>query len=345
MLTLLLALSTSLLSVSASAADPVLLNGAGATFPYPLYSKWFSDYRKVDPSVEINYTSVGSGGGIRQLIDGTIDFGASDAPMTAEQTAKAQEKQAAAMPILHLPMVLGAVVLTYNLPDVKAQLKFSPEVLADLFLGKIKKWGDERIAALNPGVKFPKDLDIAIVHRSDASGTSAIFTDYLSKVSPEWKTKVGAGTALKWPAGLGGKGNEGVTGVIKNTPGTIGYVEFVYAEANKLPVALLKNKAGVFTAPSVKAVTAAAAGALKEMPEDFKLSLTDSAGKDAYPISGFTYLLVYNKMDAVKGKKLAAFLKWALTEGQKQAEPLSYAPLPKSLAVKVEKKVLELKTQ
>ena len=341
MLTLLL---TALIS-NCAAADPVLLNGAGATFPYPLYSKWFSDYRKVDPSVEINYTSVGSGGGIRQLIDGTIDFGASDAPMTAEQTAKAQEKQPAAVPVYHLPMVLGAVVLTYNLPDVKAPLKFSPEVLADLFLGKIKKWGDERIAALNPGVKLPKDLDVAIVHRSDASGTSAIFTDYLSKISPEWKTKVGSGTALKWPAGLGGKGNEGVTGVIKNTPGTVGYVEFVYAEANKLPVALLKNKAGVFVAPSVKAVTAAATGALKQMPEDFKLSLTDADGKDSYPISGFTYLLVYKKMEAAKGKKLIGFLKWALTDGQKLAEPLSYAPLPKSLAAKVEKKVLELKAE
>lgn len=314
-----------------------LINGAGATFPYPLYSKWFSEYQKLHPEVQINYQSIGSGGGIRQLIDKTVDFGASDAPMTDEQLAKAT------IPIVHVPTVLGAVAVTYNLPGIEKGLKLTPELLADIFLGKVAKWNDSKIVALNAGVKLPETA-IMVAHRSDGSGTTAIFTDYLSKVSPEWKSKAGTGTAVNWPAGLGGKGNEGVAGLIKQSPGAIGYVELIYALNNNLSYAAMKNKAGKFVLPEIKSVTAAAAGAVKDMPADFRVSIANADGKEAYPISGFTYLLVYKNMpDAAKGKQIVDFLKWAMKDGQKFAEPLHYAPLPKPVVVKIEKVISGVK--
>lgn len=316
-------------------ADVISVNGAGATFPYPLYSKWFSEYRKVDPGVEINYQSIGSGGGVRQLLEKTIDFGASDAPMKDEQLAKA------ASPIYHFPTVLGAVTLTYNLPGVTADIRLTPELVADLFLGKIYYWNDAKIAAVNPGVALP-DVPVMIIHRSDGSGTTAVFTDYLSKVSPEWKAKVGSGTAVKWPIGLGGKGNEGVTGFLKNSPGAIGFVELLYAETNHLQVALLKNAAGNFVKPSVAAVTEAAAGAMKNIPKDFRVSITNSAGPTAYPIASFTYLLLYKKSPPKKSAKLKDFLGWALGDGQKFAESLFYAPLPVELARRARAQIQEI---
>ena len=319
-------------STSAGAFAAVSVNGAGATFPYPLYSKWFSEYRKVDPSVEINYQSIGSGGGIRQILEGTVDFGASDTPMTDEQLAKAKT------PVVHIPTVLGAVVLTVNLPEIKTPLVLSAEVVADIFLGKIEKWNDPKIKALNPSAALP-DTSVMVAYRSDGSGTTAVFADYLSKVSPEWKSKVGAGTSLKWPVGLGGKGNEGVTGLVKQTPGGIGYVELIYAKSNHLAFADLKNHAGKIITASPQTITAAAAGALKSIPEDFRVSITDSPAKDAYPISSFTYLLISQKMKGVQGHKIVEFLNWALTGGQKMAETLSYAPLPQELAKNVLKKV------
>jgi phosphate transport system substrate-binding protein len=327
-----------LLVVAASANAAEALNGAGATFPYPLYSKWFSEYRKVDPSVEINYQSIGSGGGIRQLLDKTVDFGASDAPMTDQQLAKS------ATPILHVPTVLGAVVVTYNLPGITKQLQLTSDVIADAFLGKITQWNDPRIQKLNAGVTLPNTA-IMIVHRSDGSGTTAVFTDYLSKVSPEWKQKAGAGTSVKWPSGLGGKGNEGVTGLVKQSPGALAYTELTYAESNGLPTAMIKNKAGAFVAANTKSVTAAAASAVKNMPKDFRVSLTDAEGKEAYPISSFTYLLVYGKMDAAKGAKITQFMNWAIGEGQKMATPLNYAPLPKGLIPAIKARISEVKTQ
>lgn len=329
-------ISTFLFCLNAFAST--LINGAGATFPYPLYSKWFSEYQKVDKEVQINYQSIGSGGGIRQLLDKTVDFGASDSPMTDEQLSKSSK------PVFHIPTVLGAVVVTYNLPGIDKGLKLTPEVLADIFLGKITHWNDERITKLNPGLNLPKDA-IMVVRRSDGSGTTGIFTDYLSKVSPEWKSKVGTSTSVNWPVGLGGKGNEGVSGLVKQTPGSIGYVELVYAENNKLPYAALKNKAGQFVMPSMKTVTAAAGGALKNMPADFRVSITDAAGKDAYPISGFTYLLVYKSMADGKGKEIVKFLKWAIADGQKYAEPLYYAPLPKTMTKKVVAKINQIEVK
>lgn len=316
---------------AAFAADSLTINGAGATFPYPIYSKWFAEYAKERPGVQINYQSIGSGGGIRQFTDGTIDFGATDAPMTDEQLSKLQA------PALHIPTVLGAVVVTYNLPGV-AQLKLDGPTVAGVFLGKITKWNDPKIAALNAGLKLP-DEAILVTHRSDGSGTTAVFTDYLAKVSPEWKSSVGAGTAVKWPTGLGGKGNEGVTGLLKQTPGSIGYIELIYAETNKLPAASLKNKAGVFVSASPKSVSAAAAGAVKSIPEDFRVSITDCDAKDGYPISSFTYLLVPAKVTGEKGRELMAFLNWALSKGQGYAEALAYAPLPKPLVARVQKKI------
>ena len=314
-------------TVGAQAA-PVLINGAGATFPFPLYSKWFSEYQKIDPAVEINYQSVGSGAGIRQFLDRTVDFGASDAPMTAAQLAKSD------VPVLHVPTALGAVVVTYNLAAVTGRLALDGATLADIYLGKISYWDDARIQALNPKLSFPHTA-IIVAHRSDGSGTTAIFADYLAKISPEWKDNVGVGTALKWPTGLGGKGNEGVTGLVKQTPGDIGYVELVYAQQNKLPVAALKNAAGKLIEPSVASVTAAAASSLKDIPADYRVSITNSPGASAYPISGFTYLLVYSKMPKGKGAPIVKFLGWALGAGQKTAEPLDYAPLPAALAKKV----------
>jgi len=327
-----------LLSGTTALAGSMLINGAGATFPFPLYSKWFSEYEKVDPSAKLNYQSIGSGGGIRQFSERTVDFGATDVPMTDEQL------QRAGAPVYHIPTVMGAVVLTYHLPNVKAPINLSPEVIAAIFLGQITKWDDATLKALNPGVDLGS-APIAVVHRSDGSGTTGIFTDYLSTVSSEWKAKVGQGASVNWPAGLGGKGNEGVTGLVKQTPGAIGYAELIYAETNKLPVASIKNKAGLFIMPSTKSVTEAASGVLKSMPEDFRVSITDAAGKGSYPISGFTYLLVFQKMPEEKGEKLVKFLKWALADGQKMAAPLSYAPLPEGLIKKVRAKVDSIVTK
>lgn len=320
------------LSGTSSTSAETLINGAGATFPYPLYSKWFSEYRKVDPTSQINYQSIGSGGGIRQFLEKTVDFGASDSPMTDEQLAKAS------VPVVHIPTVLGAVVITYNLPQLKHPLQLSSDTLADIFMGKIINWNDSKIAADNPNISLPKD-PILVVHRSDGSGTTGIFTDYLSKISPEWKSKTGAGTAVNWPTGLGGKGNEGVAGLVKQTQGSIGYVELIYAKANSLSYAWLKNQAGKWIEPNSKSVTAAAAGSLKSMPKDFRVSITNADSKEAYPISGFTYLLVYRSMEPTKGKVIVRFLKWAVQDGQKFAEALSYAPLPKELTVKVIAKI------
>lgn len=309
------------------------INGAGATFPFPMYSKWFDEYRKVKTDVQVNYNSIGSGGGIKALLEGTVDFGASDAPMNEEEMGKAKS------PVIHVPTVMGAVVLSYNLPEVKQSLKFSGEVIADIYLGKIKKWNDPKITALNKGVKLP-ETDILAAYRSDGSGTTAIFTDYLAKVSPEWKEKVGAGKAVSWPTGLAGKGNEGVAGLVKQTPGTIGYVELVYAISNKLAVGDVQNKAGKFITPSPKSVTAAAAAEAKKMPEDFRVSITNAEGKDSYPISSFTFLLVSSKMPKEKGKMVEDLVSWVITpSAQKMAEPLGYAALPTALISKVKSRL------
>jgi len=304
------------------------LNGAGSTFIYPLASKWFSDYDK-KTGVQINYQSIGSGAGIRQLLAGTVDFGASDATMSDADMKKAKS------PILHLPATMGAVVVAYNLTGVPEGLKLTPDVLAKLFLGEIKKWDDNAIAALNPGVKLPS-TDVSIAHRSDGSGTTNIFTEYLSKVSSAWKEKVGKGTAVNWPVGLGAKGNEAVAGLIKQVGGAIGYLELAYAMENKLTYALIRNREGSYPVPSIATTTAAAAGALAEMPADFRASITEMPGKDAYPICGFTWFLVYKHYDdAVKGKELVSFLNWSMDEGQKTAPALNYAPLPASLVAKI----------
>lgn len=322
-------------SSTPASTQGVDLTGAGATFPYPLYSKWFSEYAKLT-GIKINYQSIGSGGGIRQLSEETVDFGASDSPMSDEELAKAKGGG-----ILHIPTVLGADVITYNLPGVTTALKFTPEVIADIFMGRIKKWNDSRIASLNPGVAVP-NTDILVVHRSDGSGTTYIFTDYLTTAVPAWKASVGKGKEVKWPVGLGAKGNEGVAGQVKQTPGSIGYVELAYAKQNKLPVAAIRNKAGQFIVASVPAVTAAAAGAAKALPAntDYRISIVDAPGADSYPISSFTWILVYQQQkDAVKGKKLVDFLNWALTEGEKEAGALDYAPLPSDMASTVRERL------
>ena len=312
------------------------LNGAGATFPYPIYSKWFSEYNKQHSDIQINYQSIGSGGGIKQLQTGTVDFGASDGPMTDEQLAQTPGK------VFHIPTVLGADVPMYNIPGVTGELKFTPDVLADLFLGKIKKWNDPRLAKANPGVKFP-DTDIVIVHRSDGSGTTYIFTDFLSKVSSEWKDKVGKGTSVNWPVGLGGKGNEGVAGTVKQTEGSIGYVELIYAVQNNMPYGSVQNPAGNFVKASLDSVTAAAAS-VKDMPDDFRVSITNAPGKDAYPISSFTWLLVPAEWsDAGKEKAFVDFLNWMVDKGQTMTSALSYAPLPKVVAQKVKARIKEVK--
>jgi phosphate transport system substrate-binding protein len=317
-------LFAALFSLPAMAGD-LLINGAGATFPYPLYSKWFSDYNKLHPNVEINYQSIGSGGGVRQLIAQTVFFGASDAPMTDEQMKQAPGK------ILHFPMVLGAVVPVYNVEGAPANMKFTGPVLADIFLGKIKKWSDPAIAKLNPGVKLPA-TDITVVHRSDGSGTSFIWVDYLAKVSPEWKQKVGVSSSVNWPIGVGGKGNEGVAGLVTQTPGSLGYVELVYALQNKINYGSVQNQAGEFVTPSTDSVTAAAAGAAATMPKDFRVSLTNPPGAGAYPISSFTWILLY---EDAKDKKLAKvmvdFITWALSDGQKTAPQLGYAAVPQTV--------------
>ena len=303
-------------------AQTVQINGAGATFPYPIYSKWFSDYNKLHPEVQINYQSIGSGGGIRQLTAQTVFFGATDGPMTSDQ------QFAAPGPVLHLPTVLGGVVPVYNIPDVTAELKFTGKVLADIILGKVNKWNDPAITALNPGVKLPS-TDITVAHRSDGSGTTYIFVDYLSKVSPDFKKTVGVATSVNWPVGVGGKGNEGVAGLVKQTPGSIGYVELIYAKQNKIGYGSVQNMEGEFVTASLESVTAAAQVAAKNMPKDFRVSITNAPGKGVYPISSFTWLLFY---ESSSNKKLARvmvdFMKWALTDGQKFAPELGYAPLP-----------------
>ncbi|HXR08950.1 MAG TPA: phosphate ABC transporter substrate-binding protein PstS [Candidatus Acidoferrum sp.] len=307
-------------------SEQLLINGAGATFPYPIYSKWSFEYRKVDPTVSINYQSIGSGGGQKSILDGTVDFGASDGPMSDENLAKAPGK------ILHIPTVAGADVVTYNLPG-NPTLQLDGPAIAAIFLGKVTKWNDAKIAAQNPGVKLPA-TDIAVVHRSDGSGTTFIFVDYLSSISQEWESSVGRGTAVKWPAGQGAKGNEGVMEQVKQMPGSIGYVELVYAVQQKLPFASVKNAAGRYVAPSIASVTAALATA--KIPGDFRFSMVNPPGEKAYPIAGTTWLLVYQKQaDARKGKKLVEFLKWAETQGQAMAAPLNYAPLPEELTKSV----------
>jgi phosphate transport system substrate-binding protein len=303
------------------------LNGAGATFPNPIYSKWFSEYHKLHPDIEINYQSIGSGGGIRQVIAGTVDFGASDGPMTDDQLKEAKMK------ILHFPTVLGADVPAYNIPGVNAELKFTPDALAGIFLGKITKWNDKALTGPNPGVSLP-DRDIIVVHRSDGSGTTYIWTDYLSKVSPEWQSQAGKGTSVKWPVGLGGKGNEGVAGSIRQLQGSIGYVELIYAVQNNISYGSVKNAAGNFVKASLESVTAAAASAPK-MPADFRVSITNAPGKDAYPISSFTWLLIpAQAKDASHSKILADFLNWMVTDGQRMTAALSYAPLPEGVVQK-----------
>ncbi|MGH9503752.1 MAG: phosphate ABC transporter substrate-binding protein PstS [Terriglobales bacterium] len=304
------------------------LNGAGATFPNPMYQKWFSEYHKEHPDIQFNYQSIGSGGGIRQVLAQTVDFGASDGPMTDQQLSEAKTK------ILHIPTVLGAVVPAYNIPGVTAELKFTPEALAGIFLGKITTWNDPAIAKANPGVNLPGQT-IIVVHRSDGSGTTYIFTDYLSKVSSEWANGPGKGTSVKWPVGLGGKGNEGVAGMIRQMEGGIGYIELIYAVQNKIDYGSVKNAAGTFVKASLESVTAAAASAPK-MPADFRVSITNAPGKDAYPISSFTWLLIPEKSkDAAKGKILANFLTWMVDDGQKMTADLTYAPLPENVAEKV----------
>ena len=316
-----------------SASSEVLVNGAGATFPYPLYSKWFTEYAKVDHSVKFNYQSIGSGGGIKQITAQTVDFGASDKFLSDEELKAAPGK------LLHLPTVMGAVVVTYNVPGVAKGLKLNSEEVANIFLGKITMWNDPKIAGDNPGVQLPAK-PIVVVHRSDGSGTTSIFTDYLTGVNQEWSKRVGKGASVKWPIGLGGKGNEGVAGQIKTTPFSIGYVELAYAFENKLPFASLKNKSGNFVEPSIRTTSAAAAAAAKNMPADYRVSLVNQIGKDAYPIVGFTWLLVYeNQKDAVKGKKLVEFLNWSLHKGQKMAAPMLYAPLPANVEKMVEKTI------
>lgn len=314
------------LALSSGAGAQTTINGAGATFPNPIYSKWFSEYHKVRPDVQINYQSQGSGAGIRQIIAGTVDFGASDGPMTNEQLAQAPVK------ILHIPTVLGAVVPAYNLPGI-GELRFTPEALAGIFLGRITFWDDGQIAQANPGAKLPH-RSIVVIYRSDGSGTSFVFTDYLSKVSAEWQKRVGSGTSVKWPVGLGAKGNEGVAGMVRQMPGSIGYIELIYAVQNNIPYGAVKNAAGEFVKASLESTEAAAA--VKEMPADFRVSITNAAGKKAYPIASFTWLLIpAQSKDPAKGKILADFLRWMLDQGEKLAPQLSYAPLPKPVADKV----------
>jgi phosphate transport system substrate-binding protein len=322
-------------TASAASRGGVALTGAGATFPLPLYSKWFSDYA-AETGIKINYQSIGSGGGIRQITEGTVDFGASDAPMSDEQLARAKHGR-----IMHFPTVLGADAISYNLPNVAQPLKLTGPVIADIFLGRIKKWNDPRIAQLNVGVSLPAS-DIIVVHRSDGSGTTYAFTDYLSAVSPEWARTVGKGTEVGWPTGLGAKGNEGVSGQIKQTPGAIGYIELAYAKQNRLAYASVRNSAGSFVLPSIESVTIAAASALPKFgpTTDYRVSIVDAPGAQAYPISSFTWLLVHQRHpDPAKGRTLADFLRWAYTKGQPKAPPLDYAPLPGELSNRLRQRV------
>ena len=324
------------LALAVPAVAQTTLNGAGATFPYPMYSKWFSEYHKAHSEVQINYQSIGSGGGIRQVLAGTVDFGASDGPMSDEQLGQSKTK------ILHVPTVLGAVVPAYNIPGVSGEIKFTPQALAGIYLGKITSWNDSALTSVNPGVNLP-NAPIVVVHRSDGSGTTFIFTDYLAKVSPDWKGQVGAGTSVKWPVGLGGKGNEGVAGMIRQMQGAIGYIELIYAVQNNITYGSVKNAAGNFTKASLDGVTAAAAS-VKSMPADFRVSITNALGKDAYPISSFTWLLIpAQSKDPAKGKILADFLNWMVDSGQKMTAELSYAPLPASVATKVKDEIKQVR--
>lgn len=321
-----------LLAAAGGLSAQALINAAGATFPYPIYSKWFDKYHK-EFGVSINYQAIGSGGGIRQLAEGTVDFGASDMPMTDEQIARMKVKP------LHFPTVLGGVVPAYNIPGLKQDLRFSPEALGGIYFGRIRKWNDPQIQKDNPGVKLP-NADIVVVRRSDGSGTTFVWTDYLSKVSPEWKSKVGAGTSVNWPVGLGGKGNEGVAGLVKQTPHSIGYVELIYAVQNHMNYGYVRNAAGAFLKADLASLTEAAAGAARTMPADFRVSITNTPGKNAYPISSFTWLLVPSTIaDANKAKAIRAFLHWMLKTGQKDAASLQYAPLPGEVVAQEEKQI------
>ncbi len=318
-------------SAAASTPSGIALTGAGASFPYPIYNKWFSDYAAAK-GVKINYQSIGSGGGVRQISEQTVDFGASDSPMSDEEMSRAKGG-----PILHIPTVLGADVITYNVPGVQKGLKLTGDVIADIFLGKIKKWNDPRLATLNPGVTLPNS-DILVVHRSDGSGTTFIFTDYLAAISPEWKRVVGKGKEVKWPTGIGAKGNEGVAGQVKQTPGSIAYVELAYAKQNSLPYASVRNAAGQFVEPTMETIEAAAEGSAAKLPAntDYRLSIVNAPGANAYPISSFTWLLVYrNQPDSAKGRMLNEFLRWALTEGSASARALDYPPLPAAMATRL----------
>jgi phosphate transport system substrate-binding protein len=332
-------LLAALVAAGATSASAQLINGAGATFPYPIYSKWFNEYHKKLPSLQFNYQSLGSGAGIQQVTTGTVDFGASDGPMNDPQLKAFHDKRG--FGVLHFPTVLGGDVAAYNVPGVTAALNFTPEALAGIFLGRITKWSDPELTKANPGVKLP-DASIVVVHRSDGSGTTYIFVDYLSKVSKEWEMKVGRGTSVNWPVGLGGKGNEGVTGQIKQTPNSIGYVELTYALQNKIPFGKIKNSSGAFVQADLASVTEAAAG-IKDMPDDFRVSITNPGGKGAYPISSFTWLLIPEKIpDAAKKKAITGFLQWMLTDGQNLVEPLSYARLPKPVADKEMKAISKI---
>lgn len=324
------------LGVTASAfAAPMLINGAGATFPYPIYSKWFDEYSRVNPDARFNYQSIGSGGGIKQITAGTVDFGASDGPMTDQQLSEAPGR------LFHIPTVMGAVAIAYNLPGVQKGLKLTPDTLAAIYMGEITKWNDAKITSANPGVNIP-DMPIVVARRSDGSGTTFIFVDYLCSVSGEWKLKVGKGTSVNWPVGLGGKGNEGVAGIIKQTPGALGYVELSYAIKNNLAYAFIQNKSGSFIEPSIASTSKAAEGV--QIPSDFRVSLVNGSNPEAYPIAGFTWLLVYKQQqDAAKGKALVDFLKWAMHDGQKYTADLLYAPLPADVVAMVDKKIQEIK--
>lgn len=322
---------------SAAGSDPVTVTGAGATFPYPLYSKWFYEYSNAHPGVNFNYQSIGSGGGIRQMTAGTVDFGATDAPMKDKEMARLPG------PIFHIPTAIGAVTVVYNLKGFDSGLKLRPETLSGIYLGKITKWSDPKIASENPGAKLPAE-DIVVAHRSDGSGTTDIFTNYLSSVSNEWKEKVGRGKSVNWPVGLGGKGNEGVAGVVRQIPGSIGYVELAYATQNGMTVAAVRNREGRYILPTLESTSAAAAGAAGSMPADYRVALVDAPGKDSYPICGMTWLLVYrDQKDAAKGKALVSFLKWAMHDGQKMNAPLLYAPIPKPVVEKVDNTLMQIR--
>jgi len=328
---------TLLASATAIGVSAETINAAGATFPAPIYQKWFEDFHKAHPDVQINYQAIGSGGGIRQLVEGTVDFGASDMPMTDDQLSKVTRYK-----VLHFPTVLGGIVPTYNVAGADS-LKFSGETLAGIYLGNIKKWNDPALKKENPGVNLPNE-DITVVHRSDGSGTSFVFSDYLSKVSPEWKTKVGVNASVNWPVGLGGKGNEGVAGLVKQTPNSIGYVELIYAVQNKMEYGSIKNAAGNYVKADFNTVSEAAAGAANDMPADFRVSINNAPGKNAYPISTFTWLLIPDKIgDATKKKSITDFLQWMMTAGQADAQGLSYAPLPKQVVAKEQKQIALIK--